>query len=145
MLDAFSRKAMGWALDDHLEARLAIEALDMALGARIPAPQTLIHTAERWHGDDTTVPVLAKGKTDIGATEALRPRCRAERQAAQPRCQFQRFRLLAFSRKCQEWERTFPTSHNQRARGFAFPTAAPAIFEMFSSIHRSANLSRPFT
>ena len=37
VLDAFSRKVVGWALDDHLEARLAIEALDMAIAARSPA------------------------------------------------------------------------------------------------------------
>ena len=37
VLDAFSRKVIGWALDDHLEARLAVEALDMALLARNPA------------------------------------------------------------------------------------------------------------
>ena len=29
--DAFSRKVVGWALADHLEASLAIEALDMAI------------------------------------------------------------------------------------------------------------------
>ena len=37
VLDAFSRKVIGWALADHLEASLAIEALDMALTARNPA------------------------------------------------------------------------------------------------------------
>jgi len=47
VLDAFSRKVIGWALDDHLEARLAIEALDMALEARNPAPETLIHHSDR--------------------------------------------------------------------------------------------------
>jgi len=47
VLDAFSRKVIGWALDDHLEARLAIEALDMALDARNPAPETLIHHSDR--------------------------------------------------------------------------------------------------
>lgn len=47
VLDAFSRKVIGWALDDHLEARLAIEALDMALHARNPAPETLIHHSDR--------------------------------------------------------------------------------------------------
>ena len=31
VLDAFSRKVVGWALDDHLRASLAIEALEMAL------------------------------------------------------------------------------------------------------------------
>jgi transposase InsO family protein len=47
VLDAFSRKVIGWALDDHLEARLAIEALDMAIAARNPAPETLIHHSDR--------------------------------------------------------------------------------------------------
>ena len=37
ILDAFSRKVIGWAIADHLEASLAIEALDMALAARNPA------------------------------------------------------------------------------------------------------------
>ena len=47
ILDAFSRKVVGWALDNHLEARLAIEALDMALAARNPAPDSLIHHSDR--------------------------------------------------------------------------------------------------
>ena len=46
VVDAFSRKVVGWALDDHLEARLAIEALDMAIAARNP-PQGLIHHSDR--------------------------------------------------------------------------------------------------
>jgi transposase InsO family protein len=47
ILDAFSRKVIGWALDDHLEARLAIEALDMALVARNPPADSLIHHSDR--------------------------------------------------------------------------------------------------
>ncbi len=47
ILDAFSRKVIGWALDDHLEARLAIEALDMALANRDPSPDSLIHHSDR--------------------------------------------------------------------------------------------------
>jgi transposase InsO family protein len=46
VLDAFSRKVIGWALADHLEASLAIEALDMALAARNPPPG-LIHHSDR--------------------------------------------------------------------------------------------------
>jgi len=46
VVDAFSRKVVGWALDDHLEARLAIEALDMAIAARDPPPG-LIHHSDR--------------------------------------------------------------------------------------------------
>jgi len=47
VLDAFSRKVVGWALADHLEASLAIEALDMAIAARDPAPMSLIHHSDR--------------------------------------------------------------------------------------------------
>ena len=46
VLDAFSRRVIGWALADHLEASLAIEALDMALAARNPPPG-LIHHSDR--------------------------------------------------------------------------------------------------
>ena len=47
ILDTFSRKVVGWALDNHLEARLALEALDMALADRMPRPGTLIHHSDR--------------------------------------------------------------------------------------------------
>jgi putative transposase len=46
ILDAFSRKVVGWALADHLRAELALEALEMALAARRPAPG-LIHHSDR--------------------------------------------------------------------------------------------------
>jgi putative transposase len=46
VLDAFSRRVIGWALADHLEASLAIEALDMALASRNPPPG-LIHHSDR--------------------------------------------------------------------------------------------------
>jgi transposase InsO family protein len=47
VLDAFSRKVIGWAIDDHLEARLAVEALEMALLARNPPADSLIHHSDR--------------------------------------------------------------------------------------------------
>jgi putative transposase len=34
VLDAFSRKVVGWTLDDHLRASLAVQALQQALAAR---------------------------------------------------------------------------------------------------------------
>lgn len=47
ILDAFSRKVIGWALETHLRAELAIAALDMAIAARRPAPGSLIHHSDR--------------------------------------------------------------------------------------------------
>jgi putative transposase len=47
ILDAFSRKAVGWAFENTLDASLAIAALDTALGARKPQPGSLIHHSDR--------------------------------------------------------------------------------------------------
>jgi putative transposase len=47
ILDAFSRKAVGWALENTLDASLAIAALDTALGARKPQPGSLIRHSDR--------------------------------------------------------------------------------------------------
>ena len=46
VLDAFSRKVVGWALADHLQASLAVEALQLALSARRP-PTGMIHHSDR--------------------------------------------------------------------------------------------------
>jgi transposase InsO family protein len=46
VLDAYSRRVIGWALDRTLEAKLAIEALQMALRRRRPAPG-LVHHSDR--------------------------------------------------------------------------------------------------
>jgi transposase InsO family protein len=47
ILDAFSRKVIGWALEDHLRASLAIAALEMALAGRDVKPGELIHHSDR--------------------------------------------------------------------------------------------------
>ncbi len=47
ILDAFSRKAVGWALENTLDASLAIAALDTALRVRKPQPGSLIHHSDR--------------------------------------------------------------------------------------------------
>jgi transposase InsO family protein len=47
VLDAYSRRVVGWALEGHLRASLAIRALEMALQARRPAPGSLIHHSDR--------------------------------------------------------------------------------------------------
>jgi len=48
VLDAYSRRVVGWALESHLKARLALAALDMALGSReLPPPGGLVHHSDR--------------------------------------------------------------------------------------------------
>jgi transposase InsO family protein len=46
VLDAFSRKAIGWELDRTLETRLPLAALEAAIASRQPAPG-LVHHSDR--------------------------------------------------------------------------------------------------
>jgi putative transposase len=46
ILDAYSRKVVGWALDDSLQVRLTLRALEKALAERNPAPG-LVHHSDR--------------------------------------------------------------------------------------------------
>jgi putative transposase len=46
VLDAFSRKAIGWELGRTLETKLALEALEMAIASRHPQPG-LVHHSDR--------------------------------------------------------------------------------------------------
>jgi len=47
VLDAFSRRVVGWALETHMQANLATVALKMALEKRRPAPFGLVHHSDR--------------------------------------------------------------------------------------------------
>jgi len=47
VLDAFSRRVIGWALETHLRAELAVAALEMAIASRRPAPYSVIHHSDR--------------------------------------------------------------------------------------------------
>jgi putative transposase len=44
VLDAFSRRIVGWAMADHLRTKLVLDALEMALGNRRPAPGLVHHS-----------------------------------------------------------------------------------------------------
>ena len=46
MLDAFSRRCIGWALETYLDARLSVAALNMALETRTVLPG-LVHHSDR--------------------------------------------------------------------------------------------------
>jgi len=47
LLDAFSRRAIGSAPERHLQASLALAALDMALASRDEVPGGLVHHFDR--------------------------------------------------------------------------------------------------
>jgi transposase InsO family protein len=47
VLDAFSRRAIGWAMAAHLRAELALAALEMALASRTVIAGALVHHSDR--------------------------------------------------------------------------------------------------
>jgi putative transposase len=47
VLDAFSRRVIGWSLASHLQASLALAALEMALHGREVVPGELVHHSDR--------------------------------------------------------------------------------------------------
>ena len=47
VLDAFSRRVVGWAMADHLRAALALSALDMALANRHVTKSALVHHSDQ--------------------------------------------------------------------------------------------------
>jgi len=47
VLDAYSRKVVGWAMEDHLRASLALDALQMALDNRQVIRGGLVHHSDR--------------------------------------------------------------------------------------------------
>ena len=47
VLDAYSRRMVGWAMADHLRAELALAALRMALGSREVIAGGLVHHSDR--------------------------------------------------------------------------------------------------
>ena len=47
LLDAYSRRVVGWAMADHLRTDLARDALVLALRRRQPAPGQLVHHSDR--------------------------------------------------------------------------------------------------
>jgi putative transposase len=80
ILDAFSRRVIGWALADHLEASLAIEALDKAIAARNPPPDNLIHHSDRGvqYASSAYVERLTRRKIAVSMSRPANPNAKAE-------------------------------------------------------------------
>lgn len=44
LLDLYSRRIVGWSMDHHLDAAMAVRALQMAIAHRQPPPQLIVHS-----------------------------------------------------------------------------------------------------
>ena len=68
VLDAYSRRVVGWAMAEHLRAELVLDALEMALWRRRPAPG-LIHHSD--HGSQYTSLAFGAHCRDAGITLSM--------------------------------------------------------------------------
>ncbi len=74
VLDAYSRRVIGWALGRTLEADLALAALRMALGRRSPAPG-LVHHSDRGiqYASQDYTELLKQNQADISMSRRGNP------------------------------------------------------------------------
>lgn len=68
IVDLFSRRVVGWAMDQRMDRSLVLRALDMALGQRTPA-QGLIHHSDR--GSQYASEDYRRALTEAGITASM--------------------------------------------------------------------------
>ena len=63
VLGLFSRKIIGWALDDHMRESLVLDALDMAVANRSPDRRTVIHSDRgvQYRGNEYQAALASRG------------------------------------------------------------------------------------
>jgi transposase InsO family protein len=70
VLDCFSRRIVGWSMADHLRTELVLDALDMAISQRQPAPG-LVHHAD--HGCQYTSLAFGRRLREAGLVASRAP------------------------------------------------------------------------
>ena len=68
IIDAYSRRVVGWSMPNHLRKELVLDALEMALWNRRPAPG-LIHHAD--HGSQYTSLAFGRRCRKAGITPSM--------------------------------------------------------------------------
>jgi transposase InsO family protein len=118
-LDLFSRRVVGWAMEDTLAATLTLKALDMALQQRQPAPDALLHS------DQGSQYTAAEYRQVLDAHDLVQ----------------------SMSRKGNVWDNAameafFSTLQFECLRGRHFQTRAQAKTEVFAYIETFYNRKR---
>lgn len=69
VLDAYSRRVVGWSIDDHMRTALVVDALGMAITRRQPQPHSAILHSD--HGAQFTSWAFGKRLTDAGLVASM--------------------------------------------------------------------------
>src|SRR5437763_9116617 len=70
VLDAFSRRCIGWSMADHLRTALVLDAVELALARRRPAGETgLVHHSD--HGCQYTALAFSQRLQDAGILSSM--------------------------------------------------------------------------
>jgi putative transposase len=132
VIDVFSRRVVGWAIDTAQRADLATNALGVAIDSRRPSPGAIIHGDHGTQFTSWAFTSRAKGGAAAVARHGRRPlRQRGRRvvlgahasRAAQPAA------MAHPGRARQRDLRVFEGFHNRRRRHSALGWASPLEFE----------------
>src|SRR3954453_13178755 len=66
--DAFSRRIVGWSMADHMRAELVVDALQMAVARRRPAPGLVTHSVQ---GSQYVSLVFGQAARDAGIARSM--------------------------------------------------------------------------
>ena len=68
VIDAFSRKVIGWAMEPHLRTELVLAALEMAYSQRTPCPKVIFHSD---HGTQYTSIAFGQRCDELGVRPSM--------------------------------------------------------------------------
>ena len=144
MIDAHSRRVIGWAIDEHMRADLVEQALQMAITLRGQLPAHVVFHADRgtqYASAQITAFAAANGITrSMGRTGVCWDKAMAESFFATLKTEFYYRRVWPTkARARREVGAWIEDRYNRRRRHSALGQISPANFEMQHCNHNAAD------